>query len=155
MFVPSCALVAQFLTYLYLFLLKLVCWLHIDLEVLIFGWLFLVDVQSLQIELWGVSGPEVNIIVHSQTQLKTRAEGFTLQTYLAWLIIWTTLQDGDGDSPKGIRRKPMCLMLFGLKKYDIQYSFCPDSIRFMVYIRRKRGAVSIAQMLYLRLMRVG
>ncbi|XP_071214275.1 PIH1 domain-containing protein 2-like [Salvelinus alpinus] len=52
----------------------------------------------------GEGGEEVNIIVHLQSRLKMRAEGLTLQTSLAWLIIWTVLQDGDGDSPKGIRR---------------------------------------------------
>ena len=97
---PLCALVAQFLT----FLLTLVCWLDSIDVVFKFGRLFLADVQSSRIELWGVSGPGVNIIVHSQTQLKTRTEGLTLQTSLAWLIIWTTLKDGDGDSPKGVRR---------------------------------------------------
>ncbi|KAK6296911.1 hypothetical protein J4Q44_G00330530 [Coregonus suidteri] len=52
----------------------------------------------------GVSGPGVNIIVHSQTQSKTRTEGLMLPTSLAWLIIWTDDKDDRGDSPKGIRR---------------------------------------------------
>ena len=47
--------------------------LHLYVEVLSFGRLFLADEQSLRIELWSVSGPEVNIIVHTQTPLKTRA----------------------------------------------------------------------------------
>ncbi|XP_023863566.1 brefeldin A-inhibited guanine nucleotide-exchange protein 3-like isoform X3 [Salvelinus sp. IW2-2015] len=49
----------------------------------------------------------MNIIVHSQTRLKTSAGGLTLQTSLAWLIIWTAL-NGDRDSPKG-RSGERCL----------------------------------------------
>ena len=53
--------------------------------------LFLADVLLSRIELCGVSGPGVNIIVHLQSRLNTGAEGLTLQTSLAWRIIWTAL----------------------------------------------------------------
>ncbi|KAK6323982.1 hypothetical protein J4Q44_G00063210 [Coregonus suidteri] len=35
------------------------------------------------------SGPGVNRIVHSHTRSQMRDEGLTLQTSLAWLIVWT------------------------------------------------------------------
>ena len=90
---------------LFAFIFTYTCMLTSPLMMFLsFLWLFLADVQSMQIELWGVSGPGVNIIVHLQTRLKMMAEALMLQTSLAWLIIWTALQDADGDSPKGIRR---------------------------------------------------